>query len=133
MATVLRPVDGKLRRIAAARTQIRVLDQICASHGWQTARKSCTEKWNQAFCQARSVFTPQRRAATLSERAARQENRYIKKYVSHASAQELTRGMERLCVSWSDGRRVDRWLQRGTRDTPNSMGAGRQRGGIGHR
>jgi hypothetical protein len=30
LATVLLPVDAKRRRIAGTRTQIRVLDQICA-------------------------------------------------------------------------------------------------------
>jgi hypothetical protein len=39
LATVLRPVGAKLRRIAAVRTQIGVLHQICACHGWQTPRR----------------------------------------------------------------------------------------------
>jgi Lon protease-like protein len=69
LATVSQPVDAKLRRIAAARTQIRVLARICAVHGWQTARR-CAEKWSQAYCPARKVFTPQLQAATLFERAA---------------------------------------------------------------
>jgi hypothetical protein len=104
LATVLRPVDAELRRIAAARTQILVLEQICACHGWQTARR-CAEKWSQAFCPARSVFTPHRRAATLPERAARQKDSYNNEHFLHASAEELLRGMEKVCVSCSDSGR----------------------------
>jgi hypothetical protein len=73
LAMMSRPVDAKLRHIAATRTQTRFLNHFFACHGWQTARCHA-EKWNQAFCLAHSVFTPKRGAGTLSERAIRQRN-----------------------------------------------------------
>jgi hypothetical protein len=80
LATLLRHVDAKLRRIAAARTRRRVLDQICASHGWSTARR-CVEKWSQAFCPARSVFTHSDEPQRFLRAQLREQNIYINEYV----------------------------------------------------